>query len=51
MTTDSVYQSINTPEDNTCKTDKVSNDVTVDKIQQQRIDEISTSQQQNKMFA
>ena len=50
VTTDSVYQSINTPEDN-YKADKVSNDVTVDKIQQQRIDEISTSQQQNKMFA
>lgn len=50
VTTDSAYQSINTPEDN-YKADKVSNDVTVDKIQQQRIDEISTSQQQNKMFA
>ena len=49
VTTDSVYQSINTPEDN-YKADKVSNDVTVDKIQQQRIDEISTSQSQNKMF-
>jgi hypothetical protein len=50
VTTDSAYQSINTPEDN-YKADKVSSDVTVDKIQQQRIDEISTSQQQNKMFA
>lgn len=50
VTTDSGYQSINTPDEN-YKADKVSNDVTVDKIQQQRIDDMHNSTDKNKIFA
>ena len=50
VTTDSGYQSINTPDEN-YKADKISNDVTVDKIQQQRIDDMNNSTNKNKIFA
>ena len=50
VTTDGGYHSINTPDEN-YKADKVSNDVTVDTIQQQRIDDMNVASDKNKMFA